>query len=58
MPCTYCGSNKHTRAKCDKFEKDFKAYEKVSILAREKYINTLLEKGINPRGSSSYLQQN
>jgi len=48
MPCTYCGSNKHTRAKCDKFEKDFKTYEKVSVLAREKYINTLLEKGINP----------
>tara|TARA_A200000159_G_C7334579_1_gene344517 strand:+ start:862 stop:2172 length:1311 start_codon:yes stop_codon:yes gene_type:complete len=48
MPCTYCGSNKHTRAKCDKFEKDFKTYEKVSIFAREKYINTLLEKGINP----------
>ena len=48
MPCTYCGSNKHTRAKCDKFKKDFRAYEKVSILAREKYINTLLEKDINP----------
>lgn len=48
MPCTYCGSNKHTRGKCDKIEKDFKTYEKVSILAREKYINTLLEKGIRP----------
>jgi len=48
MPCTYCGSNIHTRAKCDKIEKDFKTYEKVSVLAREKYINTLLEKGINP----------
>ena len=48
MPCTYSGSNEHTRAKCDNFEKDFKTYEKVSILAREKYINTLLEKGINP----------
>jgi hypothetical protein len=48
MPCTYCSNNKHTRAKCDKFEKDFKTYEKVSVLSREKYINTLLEKGINP----------
>jgi hypothetical protein len=48
MPCTYCSSDKHTRAKCDKFEKDFKTYEKVSVLSREKYINTLLEKGINP----------
>ena len=48
MPCTYCSSNRHTRGKCDKIEKDFKTYEKVSILAREKYINTLLEKGIRP----------
>ena len=48
MPCTYFSSNKHTRAKCDKLEKDFKTYEKVSVLAREKYINTLLEKDINP----------
>ena len=48
MPCTYCGSNEHTRSKCDNFEKDFKTYEKVSVQARGKYINTLLEKGINP----------
>ena len=48
MPCTYCGSNEHTRSKCDNFEKDFKTYEKVSIQARRKYINTLLKKGINP----------
>ena len=51
MPCTYCSSNEHTRAKCDKIEKDFKTYEEVSILARGKYINTLLEKGINPGAS-------
>jgi hypothetical protein len=47
MPCTYCNSSKHTRGKCDKIEKDFKTYNEVSVLAREKYINTLLEKGIS-----------
>lgn len=48
MPCTYCGSRKHTRGKCDKIEKDYETYEKVSVLSRKKLIETLTEKGILP----------
>lgn len=48
MPCTYCGSNEHTRSKCDNFEKDFKTYEKVSTLVRKDYVESLTEKGIVP----------
>ena len=46
MPCTYCGSLRHTRSKCGLIEEDFKTYQNLSVLLRKKFINELLGAGM------------